>query len=132
MNIYTERLVKEWRTHGKIVLAVDFDSTLYPYHTIENQKDIDRTIQLVQLAHAIGAYVVIFTASEKERFPFIQEYCDSIKIPISSINENPIELPYGKNGKIFYNLNICDRSGITQALDILDEAINEMQKEKID
>lgn len=130
MNIYTERLVKEWRTHGKIVLSVDFDSTIYPYPTIDNQKDIERTIRLVQLAHAIGAYIVIFTASEKERFKFIQDYCDSIKIPVSSINENPIELPYGKNGKIFYNLNICDRSGISQALDILEEAINQMQKQK--
>ena len=128
MNIYTERLVKEWRTHGKIVLSVDFDSTLYPYHTIENQKDIDRTIELVQLAHAIGAYIVIFTASEKERYQFIQEYCDSIKIPVSSINENPIDLPYGKNGKIFANIYLDDRGGIIESLNILDEAINEMQK----
>lgn len=130
MNIYTERLVKEWRTHGKIVLSVDFDSTIYLYPTIDNQKDIDRTIRLVQLAYAIGAYIVIFTASEEERFPFIQEYCDSIKIPISSINKNPIDLPYGKHGKIFYNIFLDDRTGLTQALDILEEAINEMQKDK--
>lgn len=131
MNIYTQRLVNEWRTHGKIVLSVDFDSTLYLYPTLENPKDIERVIQLVQLAHNIGAYIVIFTASEKERFEFIQNYCDSIKIPVSSINENPIDLPYGKNGKIFYNLNLCDRSGLIQAMDILEEAINEIQQNKL-
>ncbi len=131
MNIYTQRLVNEWRTHKKIVIALDFDSTIYPYHNLENQKDIDRTIQLVQLAHNVGAYIVIFTASVEERWEFIQQYCDSIKIPVSSINKNPIDLPFGNTGKVYGNIFLDDRGGLTQALDILEGAIDEMQKEKI-
>lgn len=126
MNIYTERLVKEWRTHGKLVIAVDFDSTIYPYHNLDNQKDIDRTIELVQLAYAIGAYIVIFTASVEERWEFIQKYCDEIKIPVSSINKNPIDLPFGNTGKVYGNIFLDDRGGLTQALDILEESINYM------
>lgn len=127
MNIYSQRLLIEWRTHGKIILAVDFDSTIYPYHTLDNKKDIDRTIDLVKKAYEIGAYIVIFTASIEDRFKFIEDYCKSINIPISSINKNPIELPYGNNGKIYYNLNICDRSGINESLNILEEVMNEMK-----
>lgn len=37
---YVDRLYAEWTQHGKIVLSVDYDSTLFPYHTIDNQDDI--------------------------------------------------------------------------------------------
>lgn len=130
MNIYSQRLLIEWRTHGKIIIAVDFDSTIFPYHTLNNKEDIERTIYLVKKAHEIGAYIVIFTASVESRFDFIREYCESIKVPIDSINKNPIELPYGNNGKIYYNLNICDRSGLNESLNILEEVINEMKTNK--
>jgi len=122
-NKYTERLVNEWRMHGKIIVSVDFDSTLYPYPTIENKEDIERTIKLVQLAYQTGAYIVIFTASPPERHQEIQEYCDKIQVPVNSINTNPIELPYGNHGKIYYNINLCDRSGLTEALDTLESAM---------
>ncbi len=113
MNKYTERLIKEWRQHGKIVLSIDFDSTLYPYPTIENHADIERTIKLAQLAHETGAYIVIFSAS-----------------PIDSINVNPIDLPYGQNGKIYYNINLCDRSGLVEALNTLEDAMYVIRGEK--
>lgn len=130
MNKYTKRLVKEWQTHGKIVISVDFDSTLYPYPTIENHEDIERTIKLVQLAYVTGAYIVIFTASPPERHEEIQLYCDKIKVPVNSININPIDLPYGNHGKIYYNINLCDRSGLTEALQILEDAMYIIRGEK--
>lgn len=130
MNIYTKRLIDEWRKHGKLVIAIDFDSTIYPYHNLENQKDIDRAIELVQVAYAIGAYIVIFTASVPERFQFIQEYCDEKKIPVSAINKNPIDLPFGNSGKVYANIFLDDRAGFVEAMNILEEAINEIQKDK--
>ena len=119
-NKYVVRLYNEWKQHGKIVLSLDYDSTLFPYHTIDNQDDIDRTIHLAKLARETGAYIVIFTASDPSRYPEIMEYCQKIGIQVDSINKNPIDLPYGTNGKIYYNINICDRSGIYEALDILE------------
>ena len=123
MNKYIERLVKEWREHGKIILAVDYDSTLFPYSTIDNKEDIDRTIRLVRLARETGAYITIFTASNPERYEEIHRYCDSIGIEFDAINKNPINLPYGNQGKIFYNINLCDRSGLRESLDTLEQAM---------
>ncbi len=130
VNKYTQRLINEWRQHGKIVLSVDFDSTLYPYPTIENHDDIERTIKLVQLAYETGAYIVIFTASPPERHEEIQAYCEKIKVPVNSINVNPIDLPYGQNGKIYYNINLCDRSGLVEALNTLEDAMYVIRGEK--
>lgn len=124
MNVYVNRLLNEWKQHGKIIISVDFDDTIYPYNNnLENKEDIKRTIELIQLAKYIGAYIVIFTASPNDRHLFIQEYCDSIKIPVDSINRNPIDLPFGKEGKIYYNINLCDRSGLQESLNILEETI---------
>lgn len=123
MNKYTQRLVDEWKQHGRIIISVDYDSTIFPYPTIDNKEDIERTIKLVQLARETGAYIVIFTASNIDRYEEIQRYCESIRLPIDSINKNPIELPYGKNGKIYYNINLCDRSGLIEALNTLEEAL---------
>lgn len=122
MNKYAKRLLEEWIQHGKIIVSVDYDDTLFPWK-MGNDEDIQRTINLVQEAHHTGAYIVVFTASDPERHPEIQAHCEKIRLPISSINKNPIDLPYGKNGKIYYNINLCDRSGLTQALDILEESM---------
>jgi len=123
MNKYVERLVKEWETHGKIIISVDYDSTIFPYPTINNEKDIKRAIDVIKLAHATGAYVVVFTCCDIDRYADIQKYCEELELPINAINKNPISLPYGNNGKIYYNINICDRSGLNEALDILEEAM---------
>lgn len=131
MCSYSRRLFKEWTMHGKIVLAVDFDDTLYPWGLLRNDKDRAKTIKLVKKAVQLGAYVVIFTASKKERHHEMVKYCAAIGINVDSINENPIELPYGNDGsKIFYNHNLCDRSGLKGSLKILKRAINKYKKYK--
>lgn len=130
MNKYVERLYREWQQHGKIIISVDYDDTIFPWG-LNNKEDMERTIKLVQIAHQTGAYIVIFTASDPSRHEEIQKHCESIRLPIVSINVNPIELPYGKNGKIYYNINLCDRSGLTQALDILEEAMYKIRGDQM-
>lgn len=123
MDKYVNRLLTEWKQHGKIIISLDFDDTIYLYSNLNNKEDVERTIKLVKEAYMTGAYIVIFTASNQERYPEIQKYCEQLQIPVNAINANPITLPYGHNGKIYYNINLCDRSGLSQALDILETAM---------
>jgi len=127
---YTQRLINEWRQYGKIIISVDYDSTISYWPTIDNREDIDRAIRLLQIARETGAYITIFTASDIDKFEEIQTHCDKIKLPIDSINKNAIPLPYGNHGKIYYNINLCDRSGLTQALDMLETAIYVIRGER--
>lgn len=121
---YVNRLFEEWKQHGKIIASVDFDDTIAIYNAgFNNKEEIERTIKLVKDVYLVGAYIVIFTASNQDRYPEIQKYCEEIQLPINAINKNPIELPYGNHGKIYYNINLCDRSGLIQALDILETAM---------
>ena len=119
---YINRLFEEWKLHGKIIISADWDDTI-EYWGLNNQDDVERTIKLLQEAHHTGAYIVIFTASDISRYEEIQKHCEELKIPISAINKNPIDLPYGNNGKIYANIFLDDRSGLTQALDILEEGM---------
>lgn len=130
MEKYIQRLLNEWRTYGKIIISVDYDSTLKHWPTIDNHEDIKRVIETLQVAKETGAYIVIFTASDIEKFEEIQKYCEEIHLPIDAINRNPIPLPYGNHGKIYYNINLCDRSGLTQSLDILERAMYTIREEQ--
>lgn len=124
MKKYIDRLIQEWQTHGKIIVGVDFDSTISPYHTIDNQEDIDRTIKLLKDCQNVGCYTVIHTSCNKDRYEEILKYCKDIDITVDSINENPIDLPYGKQGsKPQCNIYLDDRAALPAALDILDEAM---------
>lgn len=127
-NKYTERLSNEWKMHGKIVLAIDFDSTLRYWKTIDNQEDIDRVIKVVKDCQNVGCFTTIHTACNPDRYDEIKDYCNSLGIKVDSININPVKMVYGKNAqgedsKIFYNHQLCDRSGLIESLNILEEAM---------
>lgn len=130
MNKYKERLFKEWKTYGKIIISVDYDSTISPWPSIDNQEDIKRVIEILQIAHNTGAYIVINTCSKPDRYEAIQKHCDELKIPIDSINQNPMELPYGNHGKIYANIYLDDRGGLLEALDILETAMYKIRGEQ--
>lgn len=124
---YVNRLFKEWVAHKKIIISVDYDDTIYPY-ALDNTKDLTRTIKAVKFAQKLGAYVVIFTASNNDRHSEIKSYCERIDLTIDSINKNPIELPYGNEGKIYYNINLCDRSGLRESIKILTKACKKYER----
>lgn len=123
MNIYTERLVKEWRQHGKIIIAVDYDSTISHWPTIDNSQDIQRTIHLLQVAHETGAHIVVFTACNEDRYIDIQKHCEEKQIPISGINVAPVQTMYGNKNKIYANIFLDDRAGLIEALNTLEDAM---------
>ncbi len=123
MNKYVERLVKEWRQHGKIIIAVDYDSTISYWPTIDNTEDIDRTIKILQIAHETGAHIVVFTACKHDRFQDIQNHCEQKRIPISGINTPPVETQYGNSNKIYANVFLDDRAGLLEALNTLEDAM---------
>lgn len=120
-----ERLVNEWLEHSKIIIAVDFDDTIFPWRA-RNAGQCESTINLLKWCKTIGAYIMIHTCSDPDRYNEITEYCKKHGLIIDSINKNPIELPYGNSGKPYYNWQLCDRSGLSYAENVLREAAEEV------
>ena len=87
------------------------------------KKPMKRVISILKTARETGAYIVIFTACNTERYDEIRKYCSDNGLEIDSINETPIDLPYGKNGKVYANLFVDDRAGLNESLAILEMAM---------
>jgi hypothetical protein len=123
---YIDRLLNEWITYSKIIIAVDFDDTISPWR-LNSEEDIKQTniVRLLQQAKHVGAYITIFTACSEDRYAEITQRCDSLGIKIDSINKNPIELPYGNNNKIYANIFLDDRAGLNEAMEILHTTLYE-------
>lgn len=125
MNRYEIRLLQEWEQHGKIVIAVDYDDTISPwgFSAPEDLIQLDKTINILKVAKETGAYITIWSACNPDRYDEIKKYCASKGLEIDSINTNPIDLPYGKDRKIYANIYIDDRAGLLESLAMLEKVM---------
>lgn len=81
-----DRLVEEWTKYGKIIIAYDYDDTVFDFHK-KNRKYND-VISLLREAKELGAYFVVFTACGENQYKDISEYLLTNNIPFDKINEN--------------------------------------------
>jgi hypothetical protein len=116
-NKYVVRLRNEWEQHGKIIIGVDYDDTISPWKW--TKEELQDTVNVIKEAQLVGAYVVIFTACSKDRYAEITDYVKSLGIRIDAINQNPINIPYGNESKIYANIFLDDRGGLEEAKEIL-------------
>lgn len=127
MNVndkYVQRLYKEWLQHGRIILAIDFDNTVSPYHTLDNKEDMDRAVKAILDSQQVGTYNMIHTSCDPSRHEDIVVYCSGLGIRIDAINATPIEVPYGKPGsKPYFNISLDDRCGLREATITLETAM---------
>lgn len=107
------RLYQEWEKHKKLMIAVDFDDTVFDFHNRNQEHSM--VIEILKKCNDLGFYVTVFTASKPDRYDFIRNYMDKLSVKIHGINENAVQLPYGNNGKIYYNILLDDRAGLGQA-----------------
>lgn len=119
-EVCVERLLKEYKKHGKLIIAVDFDSTVYDYYS--DGGDFPRAWKIIKECKDAGCLIVCFTASDVKRWEKIKQHFLNNGVELDSINENPVKgLPFGHWGKIYYNILLDDRAGLGQALDILEK-----------
>ena len=120
-NRYAQRLISYWRTFSKVVLATEFDGVIKA-DKFNDQAQCNKYIAILKLAKEIGAYIVVFTASDEDRYDEIKRFCESHGLGIDTINVNPISLPYGQRNKIQANWFLESHSALDTAFDILEFA----------
>ena len=118
MSQCVNRLYNEYSRHPRLIVAVDFDDTVYPYHN--KNETHERVLNVLKKCQEHNFYIVLWTASAPERFSYMKEYMKNKGIVVDSINTNPISLPFGNNGKIYYNILLDDRARLASALDTLE------------
>jgi hypothetical protein len=114
-NAY-KRLKEEYEKYHTLIVSYDFDNTVFDY----NKKGIkfQNVIDLLRVCKEIGCYLSVFTSDGDDRIPEIKEYLEKNNIPYDAINENHKDIKFiGR--KIYYNVLLDDRAGLSSAYRIL-------------
>lgn len=120
------RLVRDYYKHNNIIIAVDFDNTLYDFMSR------GYSLKIRQLLYKIAPYyitgdapnpdnrftIILFTAREGEKLQEAEEFCRYHRIRIDYVNESPTVIPF-KTRKPFWNILLDDKAGLGQAYKVL-------------
>lgn len=127
-EVCVERLIAEYRTHGKLIVALDFDDTVFDFHSLGN--NYDAVIKLVRKAKRFGFYIVLFTGSDPSCYDNQKQYLRMHGIEVEeAVNKNPIPLSFGNHGKMYYNILLDDRAGLGQACAILEAVLDHIGRD---
>lgn len=112
-NAY-KRILKEYLTYDRLIVAYDFDNTVYDYH--QKGWQFEQVIQLLRRLKEMGCYLIIFTANED--LELVRNHCEKYSIPFDQINENAPFINANAR-KIYYNVLLDDRAGLRATYDLL-------------
>lgn len=129
-----ERLVEEWLKYGKLIVAFDFDNTVFDYHG--KGHTFDHVISQLQQLGKMGCHMICFTSCDQSRYQEIRKYLQANNIPCHGINTDSEIVPF-KGRKIYYNVFYDDRAGLGEVYAAMQQVVArvlaEMTKEvKID
>jgi hypothetical protein len=113
-------LLEQYKKHGKIIVAFDFDDTVSPFRgdSCENVQQLIRDLRPY-------AHLICFTARTPENQEAVKEYLKTNEIPYDYINRewNGDEI----SGKLFYNQLLDDKAGLFESYAILCEFLKKVQ-----
>lgn len=111
------RLLEDYKKHGSIIVAYDYDGTVHDYHGVG-----DTYPRVVGLLRKLRPYCkfIVYTCSPEERYSEIEAYLDKYDIPFDTINRNIVELNNNSNSKLYYNILLDDRAGLSDCVGVLE------------
>lgn len=113
----SDRLWREYGKHGRLLVAVDYDSTCAPFPAGTTH---DMVLALLRRCTALGFHLYLFTASNPSRYAEMHAFMAAQGIKVApGVNVNPIELPFGNWGKPYWNVLVDDRAGLASAYQAL-------------
>ena len=121
------RLQDEYKKYGKLIIAVDWDDTLYNYHKVKGRTYND-VINLLRRWKE-KAQIIIFTGAGIERFEEIENYCIKENIPYHGINCDSSIKTGGR--KLYANVYLDDRAGLPLVYSHLVAIIEKIEKGKL-
>jgi hypothetical protein len=103
------RLWKEYKQYGKLIIAYDFDNTVFDYHNKGHTHKF--LINLLRRLKNIGCSLTCWTSNPD--LNFVESYLKNNEIPFDFINKQGIDLGW-KSSKPFFSAVLDDRCGLLQ------------------
>lgn len=120
------RLEEEYRRHGSLLIAFDFDNTVFDYH--HKGYTFPLMEQLLQSCKECGLKLILFTAKEnKEDLIPVLSYCKDRGYEPDYVNESPVM----NTRKPYYSILLDDRAGLGDAMTELSEVVIKIKEGKL-
>ena len=110
-DLVLERLKREWHQQNKLIIAFDFDNTIYDPHN--KGLDLESTILAIKMAHRLGNEVYCFTSNTNHEL--VRKHSEEVLGFVPAINESSLDVTF-LSRKPVYNLLLDDRAGLCTAL----------------
>lgn len=124
-NHVYDRLLLEYDLHGRLIICVDFDDTIFDFH--KKGYTYEYVIQLLKRWQEY-ADIIVWTGNGEEQYDLINSYCKEQGIQIYGINCDSSVKVTGR--KIYANVYLDDRAGLAETYEILLRLINEIDNRK--
>lgn len=125
-NVYI-RLENEFKKYRKLIIAYDFDDTVYDFHN--TGKTFWNLISILQRWRKYSE-LIVFTGCEESQHKKIESYLTENEIPFDSINGDSVVKTNSR--KIYYNVLLDDRAGISVAYNCLLRLIEKIENGEFD
>jgi hydroxymethylpyrimidine pyrophosphatase-like HAD family hydrolase len=118
----SSRLADEYLKYGTLVVAFDFDDTVYDFH--QKGRQYEEMIGLLKKLKSIDCYLICWTGQED--LEFVRSYLRLNDIPFDAVNENP-PFHQSTSRKIYANAYLDDRAGLKQVFDELNSLVQSVK-----
>jgi hypothetical protein len=120
------RLYDEYKKYGSLVIAYDFDNTIYDFH--QKGSSYFQVMELLRELKRMNCICICFTANQDVKF--VKNYCNAWNIPLDKLNENP-DFFKSESRKIYFNALLDDRAGLDSVYRDLSLLVNLIKKENV-
>ncbi len=108
----TQRLINDFKKHGNIVVAFDFDNTIYDCH--QKGFRFDGMVDLLLECQREGLLMFCWTGNCDHSL--VSRHCLSLGLESFNINCSPVELKEWDSPKPFYSILLDDRAGLQSSM----------------
>lgn len=117
-DICTQRLHEWYTRNGGLIVAFDFDNTVYDFHN--KGHDYSEVVELLRKAKQSNCYLIVFTGNPDEQF--VRSFLKDNNIPFDAINEHApfLDEKSKQARKIYYNVLLDDAAGLESACTYLE------------
>lgn len=122
-QVILDKLLRNYKTHGTVIVAFDYDDTIFPYSNDYTMNQFQERWALLRECKNLGFYMILYTCNGQERYEEMMEFMDKNDIPYDAINQNHPAFGYETGRKIFYNIFLDDKAGLHEALLTLEELV---------
>jgi hydroxymethylpyrimidine pyrophosphatase-like HAD family hydrolase len=122
LPILLEKITRVYDTHRNIIIAVDFDDTIYDYSG--QGFDTNYVVDLLKRAkEKLNAKLILFTCREDDLLSDAMEYCYDVGLEIDAVNTSLENYAYPSR-KPFYNMLLDDKACLPECCAALEALIN--------